>query len=181
MGCRVEARCETHAYPWLVAQTRRSSPGSGLNVDPAMPYARPERPAWSEPSPQARSSTSSLLAGQPLPEHDVRRIARAEVDARELLPAVLRVEAARLARTELRREQRTVVRLPRQKLREQRTADAPALPRRPHVQLDDLIVRDIQPLLALARAERAGDALRPPLPVGAGVAVGEPDGLVPGT
>jgi len=36
-----------HAHPWLVAQTPRISPGSGLNVDPAMPCARPERPAWS--------------------------------------------------------------------------------------------------------------------------------------
>src|SRR2546426_4269421 len=51
-----------HAHPWLVAHTRRISPGSGLNVVPAMPCARPERPAWSEPSPQARNSTSNLSA-----------------------------------------------------------------------------------------------------------------------
>src|SRR5260221_7823391 len=37
----------------MVAQTRRISPGSGLNVDTAMPCARPVRPAWSEPSPEA--------------------------------------------------------------------------------------------------------------------------------
>src|SRR5665213_673709 len=46
----------------MVAQTRRISPGSGLNVDTAMPCARPVRPAWSEPSPQVRSPTSSLYA-----------------------------------------------------------------------------------------------------------------------
>src|SRR5882724_11561185 len=44
----------------MVAHTRRISPWSGLNVGPAMPCARPVRPAWSEPSPGARSSTSSL-------------------------------------------------------------------------------------------------------------------------
>src|SRR5665213_965582 len=44
----------------MVAQTLRISPGSGLNVDTAMPCARPVRPAWSEPSPQARHFTSSL-------------------------------------------------------------------------------------------------------------------------
>ena len=38
--------------------TRRSSPGSGLNVDPLCPTPD-RRPAWSEPSPRARSSTSS--------------------------------------------------------------------------------------------------------------------------
>jgi len=31
----------------MVAQTRRISPGSGLNVGTAMPCARPVRPAWS--------------------------------------------------------------------------------------------------------------------------------------
>src|SRR5665213_2432174 len=46
----------------MVAQTRRISPGSGLNVDTAMPFARPVRPAWSEPSPQARNPTSSLAS-----------------------------------------------------------------------------------------------------------------------
>src|SRR3982750_1783646 len=49
-----------HTYPWMVAQTRRISPGSGLNVGTAMPCARPVRPAWSEPSPRARNSTSGL-------------------------------------------------------------------------------------------------------------------------
>src|SRR5262249_52951088 len=49
------------AYPWLVAQTRRISPGAGLNVGTAMSCARTGRPAWSEPSPRARSPTSSLL------------------------------------------------------------------------------------------------------------------------
>src|SRR5229473_5169310 len=44
----------------MVAQTRRISPGSGLNVGTAMPCARPVRTAWSEPSPRPRSSTSSL-------------------------------------------------------------------------------------------------------------------------
>ena len=44
----------------MAPQTRRISPGSGLNVDPAMSYARPERPAWSGTPPQARNSTSSL-------------------------------------------------------------------------------------------------------------------------
>jgi thioredoxin reductase (NADPH) len=44
----------------MVAHTRRISFGSGLNVGTAMPCARPERPAWSEPSPQAPQSTSSL-------------------------------------------------------------------------------------------------------------------------
>src|SRR6266404_7479198 len=66
-----------HAHPWMVAHTRRISPWSGLNVGPAMPCARPERPAWSEPSPQARNSTSCLserLAGldqrlQPAQDH----------------------------------------------------------------------------------------------------------------
>src|SRR3954468_19971748 len=43
------------------SDTLRISPGSGLNVGTAMPYARPDRPAWSEPSPQARSSTSNLF------------------------------------------------------------------------------------------------------------------------
>src|SRR4051812_34006580 len=41
------------AHARLVAQTLRISPGSGLNVVTAMPCARPERPAWSEPSPHA--------------------------------------------------------------------------------------------------------------------------------
>src|SRR3954468_19889303 len=41
------------------SDTLRISPGSGLNVGTAMPCARPERPAWSEPSPRPRSSTSS--------------------------------------------------------------------------------------------------------------------------
>src|SRR5258708_5000222 len=53
----------------MMAQTRRISPRplktwSGLNVDTAMPFARPVRPAWSEPSPRARSSTSSRLLPQ---------------------------------------------------------------------------------------------------------------------
>src|SRR4051794_14880982 len=47
----------------MVAHTRRISPWSGLNVGTAMPCARPVRPAWSEPSPEARSSTSSLYGG----------------------------------------------------------------------------------------------------------------------
>src|SRR5258705_1304412 len=47
----------------MVAQTRRISPGSGLNVDPAMPCARPVRPAWSEPSPRALQSHLQALAG----------------------------------------------------------------------------------------------------------------------
>jgi hypothetical protein len=47
----------------LVAQTRRISPGSGLNVDTAMPRARPERPAWSEPSPRALQPHLQALAG----------------------------------------------------------------------------------------------------------------------
>src|SRR5436305_6174778 len=55
----------------MVAQTRRISPGPGLNVGTAMSCARPVRPAWSEPSPQARSSTSSLW----LPQRRDRRIA----------------------------------------------------------------------------------------------------------
>src|SRR6476660_2252334 len=42
----------------MVAHTRRISPWSGLNVGTAMPCARPVRPAWSEPSPEVRSSTS---------------------------------------------------------------------------------------------------------------------------
>ena len=74
---------------------------------------------------QRRQVAPDALIAEPLPEHDVRRIAGAEVDARQLLPAVLRVEAARLARPELRREQRTVVRLPRQELREQRSCRRP--------------------------------------------------------
>src|SRR4051812_17470104 len=44
----------------MVAHTRRISPWSGLNVGTAMPCARPVRPAWSEPSPQAPQSASSL-------------------------------------------------------------------------------------------------------------------------
>src|SRR6266853_2078570 len=35
----------------MAAQTLRISPGSGLNVDPAMPCARPVRPAWSGTAP----------------------------------------------------------------------------------------------------------------------------------
>src|SRR5260221_13017298 len=50
-------------HPWMVAQTRRISSGSGLNVDTAMPCARPERPAWSEPSPQAPKFHIEPLAG----------------------------------------------------------------------------------------------------------------------
>src|SRR2546425_6125432 len=46
----------------MVAQTRRISPGSGLNVGTAMPCARPERPAWSEPSPKARKFHIEPLA-----------------------------------------------------------------------------------------------------------------------
>src|SRR6476469_592350 len=45
----------------MVAHTRRISPGSGLNVGTAMPCARPERPAWSEPSPQAPSTRAQPL------------------------------------------------------------------------------------------------------------------------
>ena len=37
-------------------------PGRASNVVTAMPCARPERPAWSEPSPKAPQSTSSLSA-----------------------------------------------------------------------------------------------------------------------
>src|SRR4051794_20775639 len=48
----------------MVAQTRRISPGSGLNVDTAMPCARSVRPAWSEPSPQAPQSTSNLSSDE---------------------------------------------------------------------------------------------------------------------
>src|SRR5258705_6899969 len=76
----------------MVAHTRRISPGSGLNVGTAMPSARPERPAWSEPSPQARSSTSNLSrsdsrarvlvapveVGRARPEVLVRRLVRIE-------------------------------------------------------------------------------------------------------
>ena len=64
---------------------------------------------------------------QALAERDVRRVARAEIDARKLRPAVLRIEVARLARAELRREERTVMRLARQELRQHRAADAPPL------------------------------------------------------
>src|SRR5436305_9252777 len=50
----------------VVAQTRRISPGSGLNVGTATPCARPERATWSEPSPPAPDATSSpsLVEGQ---------------------------------------------------------------------------------------------------------------------
>ena len=50
----------THA--WLVAPTRRISFGPGLNVDTAMPCARPVRPAWSGASPRARHPASSRYA-----------------------------------------------------------------------------------------------------------------------
>src|SRR5882757_9175619 len=49
----------------MVAHTRRISPWSGLNVGTAMPCARPVRPAWSEPSPLARNSPSSLFGRFP--------------------------------------------------------------------------------------------------------------------
>src|SRR5205807_7585855 len=63
LTCRVPAVLETRCeipHAWLVAKTRRISPRSGLNVGTAMPCARPERPAWSEPSPDARNFTSRL-------------------------------------------------------------------------------------------------------------------------
>src|SRR4029077_9255824 len=128
--------------------------------------------------PRTSRAPPASSSGQSLPKHDVRRVAGAEVDARQFLPAVLRVEAARLARPELRRKQRPVVRLPRQELGEQRAPDALALPGRPDVQLHDFVVREVEPLLALTGAERARDTSRPPLPVRAGVAVGEPNDLV---
>src|SRR6266404_6677879 len=52
----------------MVAHTRRISPGSGMTQPPLCAAlsemrARPERPAWSEPSPQARNSHQ----GSPVP------------------------------------------------------------------------------------------------------------------
>jgi hypothetical protein len=43
------------------------------------------------------------------------------------------------------------------------------------VELDDLEVRGIEPDRTLLGVERRGDVLRPPLAVGARVAVAEPD------
>ncbi len=45
------------------------------------------------------------------------------------------------------------------------------------MELDDLEMWRVEPLLALGRRERPGDALRPPPAVRAGVAVPEPDDL----
>ena len=95
------------------------------------------------------------------------------------VPAVLRVEAARLARPELRREQRAVVRLPRQQLGEQRAADAPPLPVGRTCSSTTSKCGTSSHSSRWPRAERARDALRPPLPVRAGVAVAEPDDLGP--
>ena len=58
VGAVVE--CRVNARALVAGGSTRPARRVGLNVDPAMPYARPERPAWSEPSPRARSSTSSL-------------------------------------------------------------------------------------------------------------------------
>src|SRR3954471_3847069 len=113
-----------------------------------------------------------------LAEHDVRRVAGAEVDAPELGPAVLRIEAARLARARLGREQDAVVRLARQQLREQRAPDAAPLLCGAHVQLDDLVVRRLGPLRALRRGQAALDAVGPPLAGAPRVAVAEADDLV---
>jgi len=46
------------------------------------------------------------------------------------------------------------------------------------VELDHLVVRRVEPRLALRRRERLRDAVRPPLPVGARVAVPEADELL---
>jgi hypothetical protein len=43
----------TPAHVWLVAQTRRGPPGSPLTRPTGLVCGRPERPAWSEPSPDA--------------------------------------------------------------------------------------------------------------------------------
>jgi hypothetical protein len=70
------------------------------------------------------------------------------------------------------------VRLAREELREQGTADPAPLPGGPNVKLHDLVVRRIEPLGALGRREGVRDGLGPPLAVGAGVAVREGDDLV---
>src|SRR2546423_12779759 len=84
----------------MVAQTRRISPGSGLNVDTAMPCARPERPAWSEPSPRARSSTSDLsrIARVDLTLSDEQQLIRDT--ARAFCDAEIAPHAAEWDRTE---------------------------------------------------------------------------------
>ena len=60
------------------------------------PRSRPSRPT-SRLSPGSDRRHRRRPTEPRLAEHDVGRVARAEVDARELPPAVLRVEAARLA------------------------------------------------------------------------------------
>ena len=94
------------------------------------------------PATSARSPGSSRRLASRFAEHDVGRVAAAEVDVGQLRPAVLRVEAARLASTP------TGSRAPRGRCgcRESSCASS-ALPmprrwaRRADVQLDDLEVR----------------------------------------
>ena len=67
------------------------------------------------------------------------------------------------------------MRLAAEQLRQQKAAKAAALDCRPHVELDHLEVRRIEPHLLLLRGERPRDVLGPPLAVGARVAVAEAD------
>src|SRR6478735_2466803 len=82
----------------MVAHTRRISPGSGLNVDTAMPCARPVRPAWSEPSPQAPQSTSSPWLSQRA-ERGVERAEALVALVVRLRPRRVRLDAAGHAHT----------------------------------------------------------------------------------
>src|SRR5438128_10822672 len=102
-------------------------------------------------SPGSRNSGSWFAERtkfQALSEHDVRRVARPEIDLRQLRPAVLRVEVARLAGAALGREHGAVMGLARQELREEARADAHALARRDDVELDHLEVRRVEAPLA---------------------------------
>src|SRR5258706_8961251 len=78
-----------HAHSRMVAQTLRISPGSGLNVDPAKPYARPVRPAWSGTTPASTQFQINPLTGR-----------LAGVDERKRAPVVIRPVGGRGVRVE---------------------------------------------------------------------------------
>jgi hypothetical protein len=114
-----------------------------------------------------------MLMNQPLAEHGSRRALRSPTHLRELFPAVLRVERKRLRLRRVRGQQSPVVGLTREQRREQAAADSPALALRSDVELHDLEVRRVEPLPAGSRIHRGGHAIRPPLPVVAGIAIRE--------
>ncbi|HEY7077597.1 MAG TPA: hypothetical protein VH418_19605 [Solirubrobacteraceae bacterium] len=88
-------------------------------------------------------------------------------------PAELRVERQARAVMRVGGQQHAVVGLAVEQLTEEPPADAMALRGGPDVQLDDLEVRRVDPRGAVVRAHGGRDAVGPPLPIAARVAVRE--------